>query len=167
MQLSEKRKTFSEFFFFHFWNLHQILNILKKKKMFAIAIVFPKLQTVKNFVRPLCKKCHLGTRLDSQHVKVSQTLEKSPWKHLFDVFLTFWEKLIWKMFPLLLFEILLVFLNTLTAEVKYPIEDWGNFPLPIQMQLSEIQNKFSWFFLPFLESTSNFQHFETKDDGHT
>ena len=31
MQLSEKRKIFFHFFFFHYWNLHQILNILKKK----------------------------------------------------------------------------------------------------------------------------------------
>ena len=40
MQLSEKQKTFSEFFF-HFLNLHQILNIFKKK-MIVIANVFPK-----------------------------------------------------------------------------------------------------------------------------
>ena len=31
---------------FHFWNLHRILNILKKKMM-IIANVFPKLKTVK------------------------------------------------------------------------------------------------------------------------
>ena len=54
-----------------------MLNILKKNMM-AIAIVFPKLQTVKMFVRPLRKKCHLGTRPDGQHVKVSQVLAKSP-----------------------------------------------------------------------------------------
>ena len=45
MQLAEKRKTFSQFFFFQFWNLHQILNILIKKEM-AKANVSPKLQTV-------------------------------------------------------------------------------------------------------------------------
>ena len=33
---------------FHFWNLHQILNILKEK-MIVIARGFPKLQTVKIF----------------------------------------------------------------------------------------------------------------------
>ena len=26
---------------------------------------------------------------------------------------------------------------------------------------------FSYFFVPFLESTSNFKHFEKKDDRHT
>ena len=32
--------------------------------------------------------------------------------------------------------------------------------LPIQMRLSEKQKTFSLFFVPFLESTSNFKHFE-------
>ena len=41
MQLSEKRNNFSQFFF-HFWNLHQILNILKKSMM-VIDNMFPKL----------------------------------------------------------------------------------------------------------------------------
>ena len=53
MHLSEKPKIFLNFLL-HFWNLHQILNILKKRMIFA-ANVFPKLQTVKIFVRPLSK----------------------------------------------------------------------------------------------------------------
>ena len=40
------------------------------------------------------------------------------------------------MSPLVLGEILGVFLNTLTAEGKYPVQDWENLPLPIEMQLS-------------------------------
>ena len=39
--------------------------------MIVIANVFPKLPTVKNFVRPLSRKRRFGTRLDSQHVKAS------------------------------------------------------------------------------------------------
>ena len=81
MQLSEKRKTFSEFFL-HFWNLDQILKILKRS-MILIVNVFPKLQTVKILVRR-------------------------------------------------------VFVNTLTAEGKYPVQDWENLPLPMQMLLSDI-----------------------------
>ena len=42
-------------FLFHLWNLHQILNIFKKYNI-LIANVFPKLQTVKDLVRPLSKK---------------------------------------------------------------------------------------------------------------
>ena len=103
MELSQKRKAFSDFFF-HLWNLHQILNIFKKKMM-VIANVFRKLETVNNFVRPLCENPRFGTRFDSQHVKVSPILAKSPWEHFYHVFLSNWEKLILKMSPLVLGKI--------------------------------------------------------------
>ena len=57
------------------------------------------------------------------------------------------------MSPLLLGEILGMFLNTLIAESKYPIADWENLQLLIQMQLSEKRKYFSELFIPFLEST--------------
>ena len=38
MQLSIKLKTVFEFFSLHFWSLHQILNILKKKKLQSLKI---------------------------------------------------------------------------------------------------------------------------------
>ena len=70
--------------------------------------------------------------------------------------------MIWKMsvrpFP----EILGVFLNTLTVDGKYPVEDWENLQFPMQMHRSEKRKTFSQLFVPFLESTSNFQHFEKK-----
>ena len=53
-----------------------MLNILKQKMTF-IANSFPKLQTVKDLVRPRPKKCHFKTTFDSQHGKVIQTLAKS------------------------------------------------------------------------------------------
>ena len=71
------------------------------------------------------------------------------------------------MSPLVLGEILEVFIDTLTAYGKYPVQDCENLPLPIQMQLSEKRKKFSQFFVPFLESTSNFKQFDERDDRHT
>ena len=71
------------------------------------------------------------------------------------------------MSPLLLGEILRVFVNTLTADGKYPVQECQNLQLPIEMQLSEKRKSFSKFFVPFLESTSNFNHFEKKDDCHS
>ena len=68
------------------------------------------------------------------------------------------------MSPLLLDEMLGVFVNTLTADGKYPVQGCLNLHLLIQMQLSEKRNPFSKFFVPFLDSTSNFYHFERKDD---
>ena len=69
MHLSEKHKSFSEFSF-HFWILHQILNILKEK-MIVIANVFPKLQTLKIFVKKLSQENSFRTGFGSQHVKAT------------------------------------------------------------------------------------------------
>ena len=71
------------------------------------------------------------------------------------------------MSPLVLGEILGVFVNTLTANEKYRVQDCENLQLPIQMILSEKRKTFSQFFVPFPESTSNFKHFEKKDDCHS
>ena len=42
--------------------------------MLVIPTLFPKLQTVKDLVRPLSKKHRFRAPFDSQHVKGSQTL---------------------------------------------------------------------------------------------
>ena len=63
---------------------------------------------------------------------------------------------------LVLGEILGVFANTLTADGKYPCQDCENLQLPIQVQLFEKHKTFSPFFVRFLESRSNFKHFERK-----
>ena len=106
--------------------------------MMVITNVFPKLQTMKNFVRPLCKTRRFGTRFDSQHMRVSQISAKSPSEHFYHVFSSIWGKLIWKMFPVLLGEVLEKFLNKGTAESKYSIEDWENLQLPTPVLLGEI-----------------------------
>ena len=154
------------YFLFHFWNLHQILNILKKS-VIAIANVFLKSQTLKNVVRPLSKKRSFRTCLDSQHEKVSQILAKSQWERFCHVFSSFKGKLIWKIAPLLLGEILEVFVNTLIADNEYPVHDCENLPLPMQMQWCEKQKYFSQFFVLFPESICNFKHFEKKGDRHS
>ena len=76
MQLSEKQKNFSEFSVPFLESTSSFEHM--EKKMMVIANVFPKLQTVKNFLTPRCKKRRFGTRLDSRHVKVSRTVVKSP-----------------------------------------------------------------------------------------
>ena len=55
----------------------------------------------------------------------------------------------------------------MTANDKYPVKDSRNLWSPIQMELSLKAITFSDFLVPFLESTSNFKHFEKKDDRHT
>ena len=55
-----------------------------------------------------------------------------------------------------------MFRNTLTAYDKYPVRDCENLTFPIQMQLSLKPKTFSQCFVPFLEYTSNFNHFEKR-----
>ena len=153
-------------FLFHFWNLHQILNILKKR-MIVIANIFAKLETVKNFFRPLSKKRRLRRHFESQHVKVSQILAESLWERFYNFFPSFSGKLIWKMSPIDFGETFRVFLNTLIADDKYSAQDCENSLLPIQMILSEKPIAFCELFVPFLESTSNFKNFERKGVHHS
>ena len=77
MQLSEKRKTLSQFFI-PFLGSTSIFTHVFLKKIMLIANVFPKLQAIKNFVRLLCGNPRFVTLFDCQHVKVSQKLAKSP-----------------------------------------------------------------------------------------
>ena len=60
-----------------------------------------------------------------------------------------------------------MFLNNLTANDNYPLQDYENLSSPIRMQLSLKRKTVSDSVVPFLESTSNFKHFEKKDDRHS
>ena len=64
-------------------------------------------------------------------------------------------------------EVLVVFVNRLTADGKYPVHDYENLQLPTQMELPEKGKLFFELFVPFLESASNFKHFEKKDACHS
>ena len=154
----------------YFRNLHESAFIMFFHQFggsWFIANVFSKLQTVKIFVRPLCKKGRFETRLDSTHVKVSRILEYSPWECMYHFFSSIWEKLIPKISPQGLDEIYGVFVNTLSANGKYPVPYYGKLPLPNKMQLSEKLKNISQFSVAILDSTSSFKHLEEKDDGHS
>ena len=119
-----------------------MLNILIEK-MIVIANVFPKLATVKSLFRTLSKRRPFRARFDTEHVKASQILAKSPSQRFFRDFSLFSKNLIWKMFNLVLGEILRVFVNILTDDGKNPVPDCENLQLAIQMQLSEKRKTFS------------------------
>ena len=128
--------------------------------MIVIANVFPKLETLEIFVRKLSQEHRFRTGFGSQHVKASQLLPKSPRERFYHVILSFAMKLIWNMSPLLLGEMLRMFVNTLAIDLMYPVQGCENLQLPIQMQLSEKRKTVYEFFVLYLESTSNFKHFE-------
>ena len=122
-------------FLFHLWNLHQILNIFKKRKI-LLANVFPKLTTVQGMVTRFTIQRRLKTSFDKQHVKRFQTLVKSSWEHFYHIFSSLWGEMTWKISPWLKFEMIGLFVNTWTADYKYPFPDCENLPFPIQIQLS-------------------------------
>ena len=64
-------------------------------------------------------------------------------------------------------ETLGVFINTLTADERYSLHNRKTLRQPIQLQLSKRQKIFSEFFAAYLKCTSNFEHFEEKDDPDT
>ena len=151
-------------FLLHSLNLHQILNILKKE-MIVIANVFPKLQTVNILVRPLSKKRRFSRCLAIENVKASLKTCEISMRALVSCFSSFPGKLICKMSPLVWGEILGVSVNTSTADGQYPVQGCENLQIPIQKQLSEKPKSFSEFFLSFLYSAANFEHFEKEYDG--
>ena len=57
-----------------------------------------------------------------------------------------------------------MFVNTLTADDKYSPLNRDNLKQPIRTKLSQKQQSFSQFFLPFSKFTLNFEHFQKKDD---
>ena len=64
------------------------------------------------------------------------------------------------MSPLVLGQILGVFVKTLTSDGKYLVQGSEKLQLSIHMQLFEKQKTFSPSFFPFLDSPSKFEYFE-------
>ena len=71
------------------------------------------------------------------------------------------------MSPMVFPNILEVFVNTLTADGMYPVQDCENLQLPSQIHISGKPKAFSQLFVLFLESTSNVKHFQKDDDCHS
>ena len=117
---------------------------------------------MKGLARPLFKRRRFRTPFDSQDVKASQTVVKSAWECFYYIFWSLWGKIIWKITPLVICEILGVFVNTLVVDGKHPLWNFENLLLPIQMQLSKKQETFLHFFVSFQEFTSSFKHFKKK-----
>ena len=142
------------------------LNFLLHQKMLVIANVVPKLETVKILVGKLSKNRRFRRRFESQHVKASQILAKSPSEHFDHVFSSFSKKLILEISPLVLGQILGVFVNLFTADDKYPVQDCENLHSQFKCNYMKNQKLFK-IFVAFLESTSNSKHFARNVDCHS
>ena len=71
----------------------------------------------------------------------------------------------WKKSALVRSKILGLFLNTFTAEYTYSRRNMQTFTQKVQTPLSLKQKTFSGFFIAFLKSTWNGEHFEKKGES--
>ena len=62
-------------------------------------------------------------------------------------------------------KVLGLFLNTLTAEYKYSPRNMQTFAKQVPTPLSLKKKTFSGFFIAFLKSTSNGEHFQKKGES--
>ena len=139
---------------------------ISKRKMTLIAHIFPTVRTPKNMVRPISKRSRFYGSFGNQHGKRAKTLLKFQRQHLYHIYWSVWRRLSSKNSVLVIWKISKLFPNTLSADGKYSFLNWDNLTQPIKMQLSQKQNNFSKFFVRFLKSRLNFEHFQKKDDSH-
>ena len=135
--------------------------------MTVIAQVFPKLRSPKNKVRSMTKKSRFKGSFKKQHGKWAKRLFKFAWQNVYHIYWSLWRQLPFKKFLLVICKISRLFAITLSFDGKYALLNRDNLTQPIQMQLSQKQKTFSEFFCAFLKSSSNFEHFQKKDDSHS
>ena len=121
----------------------EILHVFVNTLTFDHKYPVPRLQTVKDLVRPHSKEQCFRTSFDSQHVKASQTLAKSEWEHFYHISSSLWRDMIWKISPFVKLKIVGLFVNAFTSGHKYLVHDFENLPFRIQLILSKKRKKFS------------------------
>ena len=117
--------------------------------MTLIPDVFPKLRTPKSTVRWSSKKSCFGGPFEKQHGKLAQTLLKSEREHFYQIYWFLWRQQSRKKSLLVIWEILRLFINTLTAKDKYSLLNREHLRQPIHIQMSQKQKRFSGIFLHF------------------
>ena len=84
--------------------------------------------------------------------------------HYYPLFSSLRGKLSWKKSPSVLYEILRLFLNALTADGKYSGRNMLNLLQQFQTPLYEKQKNFSGFFIAFLKYAWSLEHFRKKHE---
>ena len=108
------------------------------------------------------EKPYFRTAFGNQPVNGYQTLLKSERHYYYPIFPCIWNKLSWKWSALVRSKILGLFVNTLTAEYTYSRRNMQTLTQQVQTPLSLKQKTFSGFFIAFLKSIWNGEHFQKK-----
>ena len=109
----------------------------------------------------MSKKSLFRGCFEKQYGKLVKTLLKPASKNLSYSLITA-KSIELKKSLLLTCKILGLLVNTLACDKKYPVLNRDNLTMPIQMELSQKQKKFSRFFAAFLKSSWNFERSEKK-----
>ena len=159
MQLSQKQKTFSQFFrtFFKSWLNFKHFEKTSRPEDFCIL----EITDSENIFRYMSKRCPLRAPFDNQHGKRATALLS---QHLYHIHWLEPIELSWKRSLLLTITILVLLVNTLAVSEKYPLLSRDNLTKKIQMQLPRQEKASPEFFAGLFKSTLSFQHFSNRDD---
>ena len=83
--------------------------------------LFPKLYTAKGGVTYMPKKLRIRTLMDTQHLKGSETLQKSARQYFYHIFWSLWKKISSKISVLVVSVLLRLFVQILTPDDKYSL----------------------------------------------
>ena len=111
------------------------------------------------------EKPYFRTAFGNQTLNGLQTLLKSARHYYYPIFPGIWDKLSWKKSALVRSKILGLFVNPLTAEYTYSRRNMQTLTQQVQTPLFLKQKIFSEFFIAFLKSTWNGEHFQKKGES--
>ena len=148
--LSQKQKNFSVIFIAFIKPTLNLERLIKNVKL--IVSVFPKVLTPKEVVTWRSKAPCFRTPFGNQRVQEFQTLSKSARHHYYPIVPWIWDKLSWKKCRLVRFEILELFVNTLTTDDKYSSRNIQNLTQQLQTTMSQKQKTFYRIFITYVKS---------------
>ena len=114
----------------------------------------------------MCKKSRFRLPLEKENGKPVSTLLKGELQHMDHIYLSMGRQLSCKKSLVVIFNILRVFVCTLSVVDKYSFTKRDNLTDAIQMQLSRKQKSSCHIFSTFLKSSLNLDHCQKKDDPH-
>ena len=161
--LSLKQKTFSWFFIAFLKSTWNGEHFQKKGESSSLSI--SEITDSKRGGYLSACKPYFRTAFGNQPVNGYQRLLKSARHYYYPIFPSIWDELSWKKSALVRSKILGLFVNTLTAEYTYSCRNMQTFTKQVQTPLSLKQKTFSGFFIAFLKSTWNGEHFQKKGES--
>ena len=159
--LSQKTK---DFFcnFYCFYQTYIKFRTFWSKKVSLLVSVFPKVLTPKEVVTWTSKAPCFRTPFGNQRVQEFQTLSKKALHHYYPIFPWIWDKLSWKNRRLVRFEILELFVNTLTTDDKYSSRNIQNLTKQLQTTMSQKQKTFYRIFITYVKFRTSSDDFVKK-----